>query len=366
MRSLFEADRIGDLVIPNRFVRSATADYLDDDRGFVTQKKIDLYARLADGGIGLIITGTATVYHLPGMRWPKTSYITEEDSIPHFRRLTEAVHARGSKIAVQLFHDGIEEGALLKDRGVEALAPSVLVEDPRPHKAMTEEEIWVLIRAFGDGARRAREAGFDAVQVNGAHGYLFSQFLSPHTNRRKDDWGGSLENRLRFHHEVLRAIRPKVGEDYPVLIKLGVEDAIPSGLKFMEGKEAARRMAEWGFDALEISGGIRGAVEQQSESRPDIHTVEEEAYFRSWAREIKQVVNVPVVMVGGLRSYEVCEDIVQKGEADFVSMSRPFIREPGLVADWARGDRHRATCTSCNQCSDRLEEDLICWLDVVE
>jgi 2,4-dienoyl-CoA reductase-like NADH-dependent reductase (Old Yellow Enzyme family) len=172
-----------------------------------------------------------------------------------------------------------------------------------------------------------------------------------------------LDNRLRFHHEVLRAMRSAVGEDYPLLIKLGVEDAVPSGLEFQEGKEAALRLADWGFDALEISSGIPGKDEREGASRPDIHTVEEEAYFRAWAREIKRMVHVPVIAVGGLRSYEVCEDIVQKGDADFVAMSRPFIREPGLVADWARGDRHRATCTSCNQCSDRMEEDLICWLD---
>jgi 2,4-dienoyl-CoA reductase-like NADH-dependent reductase (Old Yellow Enzyme family) len=365
MSRLFESCHIRNLVIPNRFIRSATADYLDDVRGFVTPRKINLYVELAEGGIGLIITGTATVYHHPGLRWPRSSYITEDESVPHFRRLVEAVHARGSKIAVQLFHDGLEESALLQDRGYEALGPSELPEDPRPHKAMTQEEIRRLIRAFGDGARRAKDAGFDAVQLNGAHGYLFSQFLSPFTNRRQDEWGGSLENRLRFHHEVLRAMRSAVGEEYPLMIKLGVEDAIPSGLQFEEGKEAARRLAEWGFDALEISNGIPGKDPRDGAARPDIHTVEEEAYFRAWAREIKQMVKVPVIAVGGLRSFEVCEDIVHKGDADFVAMSRPFIREPGLIFDWARGDRHRATCTSCNLCSDRLEEDLACWLDAV-
>jgi 2,4-dienoyl-CoA reductase-like NADH-dependent reductase (Old Yellow Enzyme family) len=364
---LFSPFRIGNLELRNRFVRSATFDPRDDERGFVTPRKIDLYSELAQGGVGLIITGTTSVYHFPPFRWPNLSYIDWDESIPHFRRLTEAVHAHGAKIAAQLFHDGRDEAYALQEHGIEAMAPSVVQNDPffqMPHRAMAEREIWAMARAFGEGARRAREAGFDAIQLHAAHGYLFSQFLSPLTNRRRDGWGGALEGRMRFHREVLREVRSKVGEDFPILIKLGVEDAVPGGLEFQEGRRAAVLLAERGVDALEISLGLRGEQYAGMEYRPDINRADQEAYYLPWAMAIKADVDVPVIAVGGLRSFEVCEAIVENGEADLVSMSRPFIREPHLVADWMAGDRHTARCISCNDCLERLDEDLLCWQDV--
>lgn len=367
MGILFSPFRIGELELRNRFVRSATFDPLDDERGFVTPRKIDLYRELAQGGIGLIITGTTSVYHFPDLCWPNLSYIDRDESLPYFQKLTEAVHAHEAKISVQLFHDGRDEAYSLQDHGVEALAPSVVHDDPffqLPHRAMTEAEIWAMVRAFGDGACRAREAGFDAIQLHGAHGYLFSQFLSPLTNRREDDWGGDLEGRLRFHREVLRDVRSKVGADFPILMKLGVEDAVTGGLQFEEGRRAAGLLAEWGVDALEISLGLRGEAYAGMEYREDVNSVDQEAYYLAWAQAIKAEATVPVIAVGGLRSYEVCEAIVENGHADLVSMSRPFIREPHLVADWEAGDRHTARCISCNDCLERLDEDLLCWQDV--
>ncbi len=211
-----------------------------------------------------------------------------------------------------------------------------------------------MVRAFGDGAKRAREAGFDAVQIHAAHAYLLSQFLSPYTNRRQDEWGGRLENRLRIHREIYRDIRQKVGEDYPVLIKIGVQDGFSGGLEFSEGKLAAKYLAESGFDALEISQGLRGTGSENTEFRTKINVLDREAYYRNWCREIKNQVDVPVMMVGGLRTFELMEEIIQKKEADFISLSRPLIREPGIINDWKRGDRHRAKCISCNECFESL------------
>jgi 2,4-dienoyl-CoA reductase-like NADH-dependent reductase (Old Yellow Enzyme family) len=192
------------------------------------------------------------------------------------------------------------------------------------------------------------------VQVHAAHAYLLSQFLSPFTNRRNDDWGGKVENRLRIHHEIVQDIRKKVGEDYPVLVKIGVQDGFPEGLAFSEGKMATQLLAQWGYDALEISSGLRGKGYETAEFRTKISRVEREAYFREWCREIKSEVMVPVMMVGGLRTFELMEEVIQNGEADFVSLSRPFIREPGLVNDWKSGDHNRATCISCNKCFEAL------------
>lgn len=192
------------------------------------------------------------------------------------------------------------------------------------------------------------------IQVHGAHAYLLAQFLSPQSNQRGDHWGGSLENRLRLHKEIYRAVRGQVGPNYPVMIKLGVQDGFPGGLAFKEGLEAAVQLARVGYDALEVSQGLRGTDYGQTEFRDKIVKREREAYFRDWAREVKKRVSVPVMMVGGMRSLDLMEEIVAGDEADFISLSRPLIREPDLVASWQAGQARRPTCISCNKCFDHI------------
>jgi len=351
---LFEPTKIKNMNLRNRFVRSATYDGCADI-GFVTEKQICLYSTLAEGGVGLIITGIASVH--PNGRTSKfQNSISSDEFTPGLKRLTSAVHNRGAKIAVQLFHAG-REARFSKSSNRIPTGPSWVEKDPYfkgEYRAMTENEIWEVIHAFGDGARRVREAGFDAVQIHGAHAYLLSQFLSPYANRRGDEWGGELKNRLRLHHEILQNIRQKVGEDYPVLIKIGVQDGFPGGLEFSEGKLAAKYLAELGFDALEISQGLRGATDEDTEFRTKINVINREAYFRNWCHQIKNQVEVPVMMVGGLRTFKLMEEIIQDKEADFISLSRPLIREPGIINEWKRGDRHRAKCISCNKCFEGL------------
>ena len=356
MSILFDSVKIKSLTIRNRFVRSATYDGCADRNGHVSQKQLEKFGELARGGVGLIITGI-TYVHPSGQISPFQNSLASDDCIQGLRSLTETVHGEGAKVAVQLFHAGRETAKVFRPEVKQALAPSQVADDPNfqaPHRAMKEGEIWETVRAFGDASRRAREAGFDAVQLHAAHAYLLSQFLSPFTNRRTDQWGGNLENRLRLHREIYRDIRAKVGEDYPVLVKIGVQDSFPGGLEYREGKRAAQHLAEWGFDALEISSGLRGVGYENSEFRPGISKWELEAYFREWCRDIRQRVSVPVMMVGGLRTFDLMEQVIQNHEADFVSLSRPLIREPGIINDWKQKDRHRATCISCNKCFDGL------------
>ena len=365
MSILFEPTKVKNLELPNRFVRSATYDALADRAGHVSDKQIELFMQLAEGGVGLIVAGIAYV-HYTGCLSTRQNSIATDDCIPGYRKLTDAVHQRGAKIALQLFHAGRESSSFLKAKRKElAVGPSVVTNDPyfaEECRPVTEDEVWTIIHAFGDAARRAGEAGFDAVQVHAAHAYLLSQFLSPSTNRREDNWGGSLENRLRLHREVYRDIRAKVGKDYPVLIKLGVEDGFPGGLKFSEGKQAAQLLAQDGFDALEISQGLRGEKYSGFEFRPGITNVDREAYFGHWCKEIKSQVKVPTMMVGGLRTFELMEQIIQKGEADFVSLSRPLIREPDLINRWKTDSHYKPACISCNQCFDVLlrGQTLVC------
>jgi len=356
---LFEPVKIRTMELSNRFVRSATYDGCADRTGRVSEKQMKIFSELAEGGVGLIVTGIAYVLD-SGQRFEFQNSIASDDCIPDFKKLTTCVHNRGAKIAVQLFHAGREGASFFKSKSKLAIAPSFINDDPyfteKQYRSMTEEEIWEVIRAFGDAAERAQEAGFDAVQLHGAHGYLLSQFLSPHSNRRIDGWGGFLERRLRFHSEIYSDIRTKVGGDYPVLIKVGVQDGFPGGLEFGEGKLAAQLLAQWGFDALEISIGIRGERFEGTEFKTGINSLNREGYFRDWCKMIKSEVDVPVMMVGGLRTFELMEEVVQKGEADFVSLSRPLIKEPGIINEWKKGNHHKARCISCNKCLEVLSK----------
>jgi 2,4-dienoyl-CoA reductase-like NADH-dependent reductase (Old Yellow Enzyme family) len=363
--TLFQQAKINGLILRNRTVRSATCDCLADSAGHVTDEQIELFSNLAAGGVGLIISGI-TYAHVSGQIATHQNSLADDGCIPGLARLTAAVHEHGGKVAIQLFHGGRDRAEFLRGKAELAMGPSYIENDPyfpEKYRAITEDEIWEVIGSFGEAAARAKQAGFDAVQLHAAHAFLPSQFLSPFANRRDDDWGGSLENRLRIHREILKAIRREVGDGYPLLIKLGVQDGFPGGLEFGEGLKAAQMVAAQGWDALEISQGLRGKRYEGTEWRTGIHSVDKEGFFRSWAKEIKAKVDVPVIMVGGLRSPGLMEEVLQRGEADMVSMCRPLIRQPGLIGGWAEGQMDAPTCKSCNKCLEALREGqgLQCW-----
>jgi len=334
---LFQSFRIGKLELRNRFVRSATWDGSADDSGRVTNRSIALYQKLGQGEIGLIVTGHAFVSKL-GQATPGQYGIYSDDMIPGLRELTLAIHKAEGKIAVQIAHAGINSG-YLERQGIKVPAVSADVEVRRPHYEMSDEDIEVIITDFTAAAQRALEAGFDAVQLHGAHGYLMSQFLSPITNRRRDRWGGSPENRRRFHLEVVSRIRKVVGPDFPILIKFGVKDDDENGLPIEDGAETARQMQTQGIDAIEVSGGIGMSPVSRGE-----------AFYRDRAAFVKRAISIPVIAVGGIRSIQTAQSIIDNGEADLVSMSRPFIREPSLVARWKAENQGTAKCISCSRC----------------
>lgn len=355
MNTLFAPVSIKNMAIRNRFVRSATYDGFADSNGRVSAGQMKLFSNLADGGVGLIIAGIAYVHHT-GQISPFQNSIAGDEFISGYRKLTEAVHDRGAKIALQIFHGG-REAKYLRTKGKLPLAPSIIENDPYykgEYRAITDNEIQEIIAAFGDGARRAREAGFDAVQVHGAHAYLLSQFLSPYTNCRQDQWGGNLENRLRIYSEIYKDIRKKVGEDYPVFIKIGVQDGFSGGLEFDEGIQVAKFLAKLGFDSLEISQGLRGERYEGTEYKAHINSLNKEAYYRNWCREIKSQTDIPIMMVGGLRSLSLMKEIIINKEADFISLCRPLICEPGLINDWKTNEQKKARCISCNKCVNEI------------
>jgi 2,4-dienoyl-CoA reductase-like NADH-dependent reductase (Old Yellow Enzyme family) len=341
---LFEPIKIKNLELQNRVMRSATWDGSADESGGVTDDSIRIYRELGRGDIGLIVTGYAFVSHPLGQANPRQYGIYSDHLIPGWKRLVKTVHQAGkSKIAMQIVHAGINSPYLF-NKGLTLQAVSQMPELKRPHRAMTDEEIKKIIDDFAKAAVRVREAGFDAVQLHGAHGYLMSQFVSPIYNQRTDRWGGSPAKRRRFHIEVIRKIRKAVGDDFPVMIKFGAQDDQEGGMLLSEGVETCRQMEKAGIDCIEVSRGV--GIESAVRSKGKI----DRAIFRENAAAVKKAVHVPVAVVNGIRSLETAEDIIASNDADMVSLSRPFIREPRLVSRWLKGDARPALCISCNRC----------------
>lgn len=337
------------LHLKNRIIRSATCERMAEEDGFVGDSIIKLYTALTCGGSGLTITGN-TLIHPSGWSSPRMLCIHSDIYVSGLRRLTDEVHRLGGIIAVQLSHGGRQCPSILLG-GDEPIAPSS-VYDPVGKvlpKEMTDFQIWEIIDAFASAGRRAVLSGFDAIQIHGAHGFLISSFLSPHTNRRDDYWGGDEERRFHFLEEVYKAIRKEVGDTYPILIKLNVDDLLPegAGLKPSESLRISQRLEEMGINAIELSGGMRESPIRTI--RPDIKSPLDEAYFREEGRLFKQSLTVPVILTGGIRSREVMEDVLMKKEADIIGMSRPLIREPDLPLLLKEG-KEKADCISCNKC----------------
>jgi len=347
---------IGEVLIKNRFVRSATYEGMASEDGKVTDRLVELYKNLAKGGTGLIITGYMYVQQI-GKGAPYMTGIDSDGFIPGLKRIADTVHQYGDgcKVAVQLVHCGRQTSLVETPLAPSAVFEPVINKMPRE---MTIREIEETIEAFAEAARRAKEARFDAVQFHGAHGYLLSEFLSPYTNRRTDEYGGDTEKRIKIVEDIYNRTVEKVGRDFPVLIKMNVSDFLEGGIDLTESKKIAERLSTLGIAAIETSGGMfetRRYNKNLTASRTKIRSKDKEAYFLPYAREIKKVINIPLILVGGIRSLDVIEKILAEDSADFVSLSRPLIREPDLPNKWLkRTDKPTADCISCNACYKSL------------
>lgn len=350
----FRPVTLGRLALRNRFMRSATAERLAAPDGTPGAGLATAMAGLAAGGVGLIVVGH-TFIRPDGKAGGGMAGIWRDDQVPAFAAVADAVHAAGGVAAVQINHGGRQASPSLT--GGELVAPSLIPEYAAPHRALSDGEVWDLVEAYGQAAARVKQAGFDAVQIHGAHGYLVSQFLSPLSNRRGDDWGGSAERRTRFLREVAARVRRYVGPDYPVLIKLGLADFVPNGLLLEEGLDAVAGLEGWGIDLLEISGAAGNG-----NSVPNINSEAKEGYFLPWARLARQRTGLPIGLVGGFRTLSVMQAAVDEGATDLISVSRPLIREPDLPIRLERGQL-RARCISCGMCNKRNDQPTRCWLE---
>jgi len=347
MSILYTPVKIGSVAIPNRFVRSATHDYMADDEGHVTDAHIRLYRALAEGEVGLIVTGHAYVQP-SGQASPRQMAASDDRFIEGLARIPEAVHRYASKVFLQIAHAGRQTKPKLC--GCVPVSPSP-VYDP-VSKIMPREleaaEIGPLIGDFVAAAVRAKKAGFDGVQLHAAHGYLISSFLSPHTNRRTDEWGGSVENRARVLIETLRGVKATCGPDFPVVVKLNSTDFLPGGLTAEDAVRIAVMLEAGGIDGIEVSGGMAEAG--KGSIWPGLRSEEDEGYFVESAARIKKAVGVPVFGLGGIRTLAVAERMIADGRVDLVSLSRPFIRDPFLVKHFREGLADKSECISCNKC----------------
>ena len=385
MSILFKPKKIGNLELPNRFVHSATYEGMAKETGEVSEELIKRYERLAKGGLGLIIPGYMCV-HPTGRAYPHQTGIHSDEMIPGLKKLTDRVHQQGGKVAFQLAHAGRQTTRALIGRA--PLGPSSSGRDPvyfvKP-KEMTEDQIMDMIEAFRAAARRAVEAGADGIQLHGAHGYLINEFLSPFFNSRTDSWSGSDENRFRFLKELVLVTQKTVPEGMPVLVKLSTNDYTPKqGITPTLAVTYARWLAELGIDGVEVSCGT-GNYSYMNMCRGDVPTDEflkalpwwqkpmgrmmigklegkfdlEEGYNLEAAKMIRPVLgSTPLFLVGGMRTVAHMEEVLENNYADFISMSRPFIREPFLVNKIREGKMDRVSCVSCNRCLAAVVNDI--------
>ena len=347
MSLLFEPFRIGSIEIRNRLVRSATTSYWSDTQGIIGPEIIDLYRRLSEGSVGLIIKGHLYVKD-SGKAHVGMAGISKDYHLPRLKELTDTVHKCGGKIIAQLNHAGMHSI-------VERAGPSEYVVRGNKVRALSIREIQEIIEAFGEAAERAVAAGFDGVQIHGAHGYLISQFLSRLTNKRTDEWGGSLENRMHLLLKVYDTIKARAGENFPIMLKINCDDFSPTGFTIKDSAKVAGTICKRGLQMIEVSGGGVGEQKElRARARSPVQDVAE-ASFAGHAAEIRKATKPTIMaLVNGIRTLKCMESIVSQDLADLVSMSRPFIREPDLVKQLKAG-RDASTCISCYKC---LSEDV--------
>ena len=383
-RKVFSAARLGALELRNRIIKTATYEGMSPG-GVPSDALIRHHRDLAAGGVAMTTVAYCAVS--PNGRTFEQQMYMREAIVPKLRQLTDAVHEEGAAVSIQLGHCGFfSRNASLPRRC--SLGPSFrineygLMSGVPFARAMTEADIANAIEEFATAAAMAVRAGFDAIELHLGHGYLLSQFLSPATNRRRDQWGGSFENRTRLPLAVVKRVRERVGSAFPILSKTNLRDGFRGGFELEESVELARRLESAGVDALVLSGGFtskapfylfRGArplkemieVEHNPLQRLTLRlfggrVIREypfkEMFFLDDARAVRRAVHMPLVLLGGILSLDNLETAMREG-FDFVAMGRALIADPDLVNRMQRGEAERSRCISCNKCVAEMDRN---------
>ena len=335
-RKVFEATKIKNLNIKNRIFKAAMIDncFLQNDR--ITEEAYNYYEKLSREGTSIIFTAGTIVS--PSLIYGKvgTFRIDKDDYIEDFKKLTNLVHKNNANILLDLYHPG----TLIVNKADKAYGPSNLRHPyfNENSKELTKEDILKIEDDFEKGAIRAKKAGFDGIEIHAAHLTLLSQFLSPAFNKRNDEYGGNDENRARIIVEIIEKIRKSVGNDFIISIKLNCRDGIENGIRKEGFITACKLIEKAGADIIQVSGDFN---HQPQNNIP---------YFLSQTEEIADIVNIPVVLIGGIRNYEIIEKVLEESNVQYFALGRPLNCEPDLVLRWEKGDKAKSQCISCNSC----------------
>ncbi|MCF2525994.1 NADH:flavin oxidoreductase [Yinghuangia soli] len=382
---VFEPAKLGPLTLRNRIVKAATFEGVTPD-ALVTDALIDYHVKPAAGGIGMTTVAYCAV--APEGRTDRHQIWMRPEAVPGLRRLTDAVHAEGAAVSAQIGHAGPVANA--KSNGLPALAPGKLFSpiSMKSSKPATAEDIARVTEAHANAARTAVEAGFDAVEIHLGHNYFASAFLSPKLNKRKDEYGGSLENRAKVARGVCRAVRDAVGDRIAVTAKLNMSDGVPGGIDLAESLQTAKWLEEdGGLDALELTAGssllnpmylFRGdapipefAANFPQPTRLGIRLVGkkfliaypyQEAFLLEFARQFRAELSLPLILLGGITNRETMDLAMREG-FEFVAMGRAILREPDLINRIAADESRQAVkslCIHCNRCMPTIYSGTRC------
>lgn len=378
----FAEARLGPLSLRNRCIKAATFEGMTPDH-VVSDELIEFHRRVARGGVGLTTVAYCAVS--PDGCGTPNEMILSDEAVPGMRRLADAVHAEGAAVSAQIGH----AGAVAAATGHRGLSPSPIFSPLalRRTRAVSEDDITRITGDFARAARRVADGGFDAVEIHLGHGYLLSEFLSPKLNRRKDRFGGSLENRARFPRQVARAVREAVGDRIAVLAKLNMTDGVPGGLWLDESVQVARWLeADGDLDAIELTGGsslenpmylFRGEapIRELADAMQGVAGLGirlmgrffmpeypfEEAYFRAYARQFRAALEMPLVLLGGINRLDTIRTAMEEN-FEFVAMGRALLREPDLIKKFASGASQESLCVHCNKCMPTIYRGTHCVL----
>lgn len=318
MPGLFDTIEINGLRLKNRLVMPPMATKMATEEGEVTDRHIKHYTARARGGVGLIII-EHTYVSKDGQMSPGQMGLYDDKLIPGFKRLVQAIHSEGARVVIQLTHAGAKASRDITGKqpsGPSDVAPPKGTEAPRP---LTSKEMNTIIAAFGEATRRAMDAGFDSVEVHGAHGFLLCQFLSPLTNKRNDEYGGDMIKRLRFPVEVIKEVKSRLSKNIPLFYRFPADDMIEGGLTLQDARLAAPHLEHAGLDVFDISAGLSGSGHER---------FTQQGYFVPLAEGIKQVVKAPVIGVGNITEPEYADRIVREGRVDMVAFGHMLLSNP--------------------------------------
>lgn len=363
MKSLFDNTEIKGMRLKNRFIRSATWLRRAHCDGHISDDVLHFYEELAKGGAGLILTGYAFVSQGEQPN-PRMLGAYDDRFIKGFEKLADIVHCHGSLIALQIAYGG-SQCTHPDAKSMDIIGASAVYNaytDVTPREA-TKKDIQTLVEDFGQAAVRAQKAGMDGVQVHAAHGYLLSQWLTPYFNRRTDEYGGSIHNRARIIYEICEEIRARVGNDFPLMIKMNYSDLV-RGSQYLTMEEAMKvfvRLDEMEVDLIEVSGGNTSLIGSFDRSaRKDIADREKQSYFRAAAAQAaSRVKHAKVALVGGNRKPKLMTEILNETEIEYFSLSRPFLCEPDIVNKWKSDTEYEMKCRACNQCWGKERNECI-------